>query len=64
MNDEPQCYHEGQRGEEEADDQFEVRPVTHHHGQALTEGEELRFFPPPLWNPKIRRKLESLQRFH
>ncbi|KAA8582340.1 hypothetical protein FQN60_009080, partial [Etheostoma spectabile] len=34
---ETQYYHEGQRGEEEADDQFDVRSVTHHQPQALTE---------------------------
>lgn len=33
-----QPYHEGQRGEEEADDQLDVRAVAHHQPQALTEG--------------------------
>lgn len=31
VNNETLCYHESQRGEEEADDQSDVRPVAHHH---------------------------------
>ena len=41
---EMQYYHEGKRGEEEANDQFDIRSVTHHHPQSLTEGEGLCFF--------------------
>lgn len=53
-----QYYHEGQRGEEEADDQFDVRLVTHHHAQALTEGEQMGFLWPVLYNPE-KRKLKT-----
>lgn len=52
---ETQYYHEGQRGEEEADDQFDVWSVTHHQPQALTEG-ELGYLSPALYNSTWRRK--------
>lgn len=47
-----QSYHEGQRGEEEADDQFDVRLVAHHHAHSLAEGNKLGFFPRCLCHPK------------
>lgn len=44
-------YHEGQGGEEEAHDQFDIRSMTHHQLQALTEGNGLRLQSHSLWNP-------------
>lgn len=46
-----QYYHESQRCEEEASDQFNVGLMTHHHAYALTVAEELRFCLPTLLNP-------------
>lgn len=54
-----QNYHEGQRGEEEADDQFDVRPVAHHQPQALTEAEGLGLLPAGLCNPTRRREQDK-----
>lgn len=64
-DDETQFYHEGQRGEEEADDQFDVRSVAHHQPQALTEGEGLGLFSPGLYNPTQSRrdKIRQLEIF-
>lgn len=56
-----QHYHEGQRGEEEADDQSDVRTVTHHHAESLTEGEELGFFL-TFYNPAQRRETAEMRR--
>lgn len=55
VNNETLCYHESQRSEEEADDQSDVRPMAHHHAQALTVGKGLGFFPLALCHPTRRR---------
>lgn len=54
-----QCYHEGQWGEEEADDQFDVWLVAYHLPQSLAEGNELGFFPRGLYRPTRRIREES-----
>lgn len=61
-----QCYHEGQWGEEEADDQFDVWLVAYHHVQALTEGDEMGFFRRGLCHPtrRIREESEMRPRSH
>lgn len=48
-DDKTQGYHKGQRCEEEAHDELDIRPVTHDHPQALTEGERLGLVPPDYW---------------
>lgn len=53
------CYHEGQWGEEEADDQFDVWLVAHHLAHALTEGNELGSFPRSLCHPTRRIREDS-----
>lgn len=53
------CYHEGQWGEEEADDQFDVWLVAHHLAHALTEGNELGSFPRGLCRPTRRIRDDS-----
>lgn len=57
-----QYYHEGQRGEEEADDQFDVRSVAHDQPQALTEGEELGSFSHALYNQTVWRREQRQDR--
>lgn len=45
-------YHEGQGGEEETNDQSDIRSVAHHQPQPTTEGDGIRLVPSTFYKEK------------